>query len=430
MPSTRPARIVMATFEFDMIRAGGLGTVVTALCRALDHSIYEPVVVLPRAGFSVPWRRAGSRSYEGCDVEIFDHAGTEVWLLSNEVFDTDLYPPIAEVGGPNGSFTKADEYGKQLANVLPDMKAGVLHLHDAFGSRALPAARAARIPSVLTVHALHSQYPCVSREENYAADLVDIVTTVSASYGREHEAFFGAPRRTRVVPNGADLSYWALEAAPGGPTAAARAERLRDLLARHSLPMAPTFAYLGRLDPFQKGVDVLVSAYQRLTSANLADFNLLIYGDGELDMRQKVGALAQEASNHVSFSPGMISASEMRSILGAVDCVLIPSLFEPFGLIQLEALAMGSLVIASRTGGLQDVMIEIGHDGGFGRLVTPGSDAGLADAMLELNRLARGSPTELLQELRTLGRARARLFSARSMAEGYEGLYAELLART
>ena len=422
----KPARIVMATFEYGVFRLGGLATAVTALCGELDRSLYQPVVVLPRCGVSVPWRSIASRSYEKFAVEIFDHDGTEVWLLSNSIFDDSIYSAFAEVAGPNGRFPKVDAYGLALAELLPDLDASVLHLHDSFGWRALPVARDRHVPSVLTVHCLHAELDCVVEAERNAVERVDVVATVSESYRLEHESFFGLARKTVIVPNGADPSYWSAETAPGGTTAAARAGRLSNLLARHSMSIAPTFAYIGRLDRHQKGVDVLIAAYHRLVASHLIDFNLLIFGDGVPEMREELLAMAPRDDGHFCCSINFLSAAEVRTILGAVDFVIIPSRFEPFGLIQLEALGMGSVVIASRTGGLQEVMIDIADEGGFGKLVTPGDDAELADAMLEFSRLKLSSSGRL-EELRTRGRARASEFTARATAAKYENVYSDIM---
>jgi glycogen synthase len=122
-------------------------------------------------------------------------------------------------------------------------------------------------------------------------------------------------------------------------------------------------------------------------------------------------------------------------MLGAIDAVVIPSRYEPFGLIQLEAMALGALPVASRVGGLRDVIVDLREPQGFGRLVEAGDAAALAGALGELAALVRSCSEGIaahpeLDELRRRGRARALRSSARAMAEGYQALYLDLIARS
>lgn len=411
------ARILMLTFEYGPIRCGGLATLVTALCGALDLERFEPVVVLPRSSHSPPWRPVAHHTLPSCEADVYRERGCEIWLLSNPVLDGPIYPAPSEHAG----IKKVDEYGERVAELLGTLRVDLVQLHDAFGYKCLYAARRLGLPTVLTIHRLHEDEPTFAFAELASVRLVDEVTTVSHSYLRERQDFFQLRERAQAIPNGLEPGFWSEEYLEPRD----RPERLRLLQRQLGLPPAPTFAYVGRLDSEQKGLDVLLDAQAR----HLAHppHNLLIAGDGEPALAARITAAAASAPGaNVRFLHRQLSRHEVRALLGAVDFAVIPSRFEPFGLIQLEALAMGALPIVSRVGGLRDVLLELHTEGGFGQLFEPGDVEGLAEAMRAMAELARERP-EALERARQAARERARTYSARGMAEQYERLYASLL---
>jgi glycosyltransferase involved in cell wall biosynthesis len=89
---------------------------------------------------------------------------------------------------------------------------------------------------------------------------------------------------------------------------------------------------------------------------------------------------------------GALSRSRMPDFWNSVDIAVVPSLYEPFGLVALEALACGVPVVATAVGGLPEIVV----DGENGILVPPGDPAALAKALLALLtderlRLAEGA---------------------------------------
>ncbi len=413
----RRARILMLTFEYGPIRCGGLATMVTALCRAIDLERFEPVVVLPRSGHSPPWPLVERHTLAYCEAEVYRDGGCEVWLLSNAVLDsTAIYPePMV-----HASIKKTDEYGERVADLLGELRVDLIHLHDAYGYKCLYEARRLGLPSLLTVHRLHEDEPPLAFAELATAHLVDAMSTVSYSYLRERGDFFGRHGQVHVVPNGIDTSFWhedQLPLAPGG-----RPARLRHLLEHLELPERPTFAYVGRLDADQKGLDVLLEAYARHLRS--APVNLVVVGVGEPALAQQLAAAALSGEN-LRFIHRQYAPEEVRSLLGAVDFVLIPSRYEPFGLIQLEAMAMGALPVVSRVGGLKDVIIDLGHEGGFGRSFQAGNAEELASAVQEMTQLLSNVPA--LARARQTAQAGVVSWSAPVMARRYEELYQAML---
>lgn len=164
----------------------------------------------------------------------------------------------------------------------------------------------------------------------------------------------------------------------------------------------------------QKGHAVLLDAFGRLLESRPAA-RLRIVGDGEL--RDALAARARELGidGRVEFT-GTVHPT--LGVLRDADLFVFPSLWEPQGLAVLEAFAAGVPVIASRTGGIVD-MVE---DGSTGLLVEPGDAAGLAAAMNGL--LADPARVRTLVDA---ARERVRDFDVSRIARRYERLYGSLL---
>lgn len=140
----------------------------------------------------------------------------------------------------------------------------------------------------------------------------------------------------------------------------------------------PSFLARGRLVR-DKGFDVALRAFARIISHPAAP-RLTITSDGP--ERANLEALAAELGlgQRVRFT-GWTPAEEVHQLINESTIALVPSrLKEPFGLVALEAAQMGRPVIASRTGGLPDIVT----DSVTGRLVTPDDPVALADAMADL----------------------------------------------
>lgn len=411
------ARILMLTFEYGPIRCGGLATVVTALCRAIDLERFEPVVVLPRSGNSPPWPLVERRSLAYCEAEVYRDGGCEVWLLSNAVLDSAAIYPEPMV---YASIKKTDEYGERVADLLGGLRIDLIHLHDAYGYKCLYEARRLGLPSLLTVHRLHEDEPPLAFAELATVHLVDAVSTVSRSYLDEREDFFRLHSQVHVVPNGIDATFWLEDQLPPPPDG--RPARLRRLLQHLELPERPTFAYVGRLDGDQKGLDVLLAAYARHLRS--APINLVVVGEGDQALAERLAAAAASGDN-LRFIRRQLAPEEVWTLLAAVDFVLIPSRYEPFGLIQLEAMAMGALPIVSLVGGLKDVIVELGREGGFGRSFQAGNAEELASAIQDMTTLAGNMAA--LARARQAALASVTSWSATVMARRYEELYRAML---
>lgn len=138
---------------------------------------------------------------------------------------------------------------------------------------------------------------------------------------------------------------------------------------------APTAIFSGRLTR-QKGVHVLLDAWASVTR-DLPAARLLIAGDGP-----ERATLQHRAPPNVEFL-GQLPPRELERIASAAWVQVVPSIgFESFGLVAVEAMLRGHAVIASRIGGLPELV----EPSGTGMLVEPGDAAELAAALCTLLR--------------------------------------------
>ncbi|MGI8800857.1 MAG: glycosyltransferase family 4 protein [Solirubrobacteraceae bacterium] len=197
---------------------------------------------------------------------------------------------------------------------------------------------------------------------------------VCSEYMRGHLAdVFGADeRRIRVIPNGVEGASPAMAAA--GSAAGAAAVRRR-----WPGPAGPGEAVVllaGRL-VYEKGFQLAFAALPRLLEC-LGPAHLVVAGAGihEDALRAQVDELG--LGNHVSFL-GWVAPADLDELYAAADVCLVPSIYEPFGLVALEAMARGCPCVVADTGGLREIVPH----GEAGLRFTSGDPVSLA-AMVEL----------------------------------------------
>jgi glycosyltransferase involved in cell wall biosynthesis len=174
------------------------------------------------------------------------------------------------------------------------------------------------------------------------------------------------------------------------------------------LPREPFLLFVGDLRP-DKGIDVLLAAYARLRGAP----PLVLIGK-----RWPESPAAMPANVHFleKWPNAAVRAAWQRAEIGVV-----PSVWpEPFGIVVIEALAAGTPVVASRAGGIPEII----GDGREGLLVPPGEPGPLADA---LERLLADPALRTCMSL--AARARARRYTAEAVVPQIERVYLDLLER-
>ncbi len=204
-------------------------------------------------------------------------------------------------------------------------------------------------------------------------------------------------RRCEVVPNGVDLD-----------TFRPAADWPRD---------GGYVLFVGRLVA-QKGVDLLLRAFGALLQ-RCPGSRLIVVGDGELELYLDRLARFLGFPDRVSFVGWRTGAALVELYQGA-QVVVVPSFYEPFGIVALEAMACGRPVIASRVGGLQEIVT----DGVEGYLVDVGDHRKLASRLAGVIL-----DPELRARMGTAALRRAADFSWRRVAGETLALYRELAGR-
>ncbi|MFN8522557.1 MAG: glycosyltransferase [Chloroflexota bacterium] len=180
----------------------------------------------------------------------------------------------------------------------------------------------------------------------------------------------------------------------------------------------PTLLMIARLAP-QKGHRVLFDALPAVL-ARVPDLVLRVVGHEEMSTRAELEAYARErgVAGAVRFEG---FRGDVPSLLEESDCFVLPSMWEGFGLVLLEAMAAARPVVASAVGPIPEIV----QDGVTGRLVPAGDAAALATALLEvLESRALG------RDMGIAGRARAlERFSIETMVDAMSELYERLAGR-
>jgi glycosyltransferase involved in cell wall biosynthesis len=164
-------------------------------------------------------------------------------------------------------------------------------------------------------------------------------------------------------------------------------------------------------------VDIALSAFARVRSA-FPGARLVIGGDGPERERLRRRSDDLGIGDAVVF-PGRVAPAEVLELLDAASLVLVPSRAETFGLVAIEAALMQRPVVASRVGGLREVVAD-----GLTGLLVPADDAG---AMAEAAVALLGDEARC-RRLGMAARARAQvLFSHDRYIDGYVEQYGRLV---
>ncbi len=251
--------------------------------------------------------------------------------------------------------------------VLNDWRPDVVHAHDWLVAHpAVALAQFFDVPLVSTIHATeagrHSGWVSgtVSRQvhalESWLVRESDSLITCSASMRDEISTLFGPElAEISVIRNGIDTGGWpfAMRRARSGPA---------ELL------------YFGRLE-YEKGVHDAITALPRIRRTHPGT-TLTIAGDGtQLDF------LTEQARKHKVLRAtnfvGRVNHSQLLVLLHRADAAVLPSHYEPFGIVALEAAAAGAPLVTSTAGGLGEAVI----DGVTGLSHPPNDVAGLSAAV-------------------------------------------------
>ncbi|KDF01048.1 glycosyl transferase family 1 [Mycolicibacterium aromaticivorans JS19b1 = JCM 16368] len=243
------------------------------------------------------------------------------------------------------------------------------------------------VPHVLTAHSLEPLRPWKAEQlgggyrvslwvERTAVEAADGVIAVSSGMRDDVLSVYPAldPNRVHVVKNGIDTDVWY----PAPP------ERGESVLAELGVdPSRPMVAFVGRITR-QKGVPHLIAAAHRFDPE--IQVVLCAGAPDTPEIAAEVSSAVQELAGRrsgVFWVQEFLPIGKIREILSAATAFVCPSVYEPLGIVNLEAMACGTAVVASDVGGIPEVV----DDGVTGTLVhyestdPVGFEAGLAEAV-------------------------------------------------
>ncbi|MEV4774951.1 glycogen synthase [Microbacterium sp. LWH12-1.2] len=391
-------RVEMITKEYPPAIYGGAGVHVAELVAALRESI------------DVRVRAFGEKR---------DEADTYAYGTPTELADTNA---------------ALQTLGTDLEIVAAIEHADVVHSHTWYANFAGHlASQLHGIPHVLTAHSLEPLRPWKAEQlgggyavssgiEKLAYENAAAVIAVSAGMRADILRSYPNvdPARVRVIHNGIDVERWH----PVHDT---------DFLKSVGMdPDRPSVVFVGRITR-QKGLPYLLQAARRLPP----EVQLVLCAGApdtpEIMAEVQEGVrLLQETRDGVIWIEKMLPREQLSAILTAATTFVCPSVYEPLGIVNLEAMACGAAVVGTATGGIPEVVA----DGITGRLVpieqvqdgtgTPvDPERYVADLAAVLTEVV--SDSERAKAYGEAGRERARTdFSWAAIADTTRALYAEL----
>jgi glycogen synthase len=214
------------------------------------------------------------------------------------------------------------------------------------------------IPFVITVHSLEPLRPWKREQlgggynfslwiEKTALEMADAIIAVSGETKRDIERLFQVdPNRVRVIHNGIDLEEY-------------RRVDSTDALKRHGInPDEPYLLFVGRIAR-QKGIVYLVRAIQFMDPG----FQIVLCAGAPdtpeiaIEM-QKAIEQAKAKRSDIIWIEEMVDRNAVIELYSHAAVFCCPSIYEPFGIINLEAMACGTAVVASAVGGIKEVVVD------------------------------------------------------------------------
>src|SRR5829696_5386834 len=334
-----PSALVGKGIKFDPI--GGMQNHTAELTRALDRRGVVQTVLTTRPPSAPRLQRLG------------DHAR------------------VIRVGLPVRRFRQL--YGLQAAIVAPILaaRADAVHVHLGEDLAVFPigaaAARLHHLPLVLTVHT--SVRHTVAVSDLRSAVLKTLGGPIERWGEHSAEAVLVITPRLRRLLLADGVDEHRIHLIPPGVNSSLFEGPFEDPFAGIGRPRV---LFVGRLTP-QKGVHTLVAAAGLLEDPSV---RVLLVGDGPERKALEREAERIDAGDRVRFL-GFFAHERLPAAMAHTDVLVLPSVYEELGTVLLEAMWAGLPIVASRTGGIPDVI----EDGVNGLLVPPGDPVALARAI-------------------------------------------------
>ncbi len=348
-------RILMLSWEYPPHIVGGLGAHVGALVPALARAGAQVHVVTPRWAGGPPEekvlaeRRRSARSHRV--------AAKRKARVSSAATVYRVPPPVVGMGNFIADVHQTNlnmaERGQRLIDECGDFD--LIHAHDwlvAFAAESLK--RINKCPLIATIHATErgrgrgalngEMAHAINGTEWWLTYEAWRVICASQFMADEVETYFQTPPdKIDVIPNGVDTT----------PFDSLEHQDLADFRTRWARNDERIIFSVGRLVQ-EKGAQLIVEAAPRVL-AELPNCKFIIAGTGWLSDQLKRRVWELGVSDRVDIA-GFISDEDRNRLLKVADVAVFPSLYEPFGIVALEAMAAKCPVIVSSVGGLAEVV--------------------------------------------------------------------------
>ena len=373
-------RVLTLASEFPPAHGYGLGRYVAAHTAALAAQGCEVAVACSNWDGGLPDGTYEADGVEVANSPIFMPVKGYTWVAEVLQANLLLEARAFEMAGRSGGFDLIQIHDWLAASAA-------WSVHELLGA-----------PLVVTMHdtVRGRNQGQLSAEEQYMAEMeawicerADLVLANSEFTRRELIEAYGVDAdKLLVVGCGVDPAAFETDTDP---------RLFRSVLAP---PDAPMISFVGRLTP-AKGPQVLLEAVPHVLRLR-PDAQFIFAGDGAMreGLQRRVHDL--HIGSNVRFT-GHLRGKVLATLYRASELVVVPSLYEPFGMVALEAIAAGRPLIASDTGGLREIMA--GLEGAVP--VPPNDPQALARAILQLladparaRRLAESARTHALERFR------------------------------
>lgn len=348
-------RVMMLSWDFPPRTTGGTAAHVAGLSEGLSRAGHEVVVI------TIAAKPAELEAKQPESIRVIRTLVDLPWLPPSDL--------IARTASANHAATKV---GARLTGDLAGWTPDIVHGHDwRLGWAADSLASRYNVPFVLTMHGTErvrhgGQLPPgaptdISSIEWWLAFQADRMITPTRFMVEQLVTGFELSEDHVVhIPNGIDPELWG--PAPtdddgAGPVAA---------------DGAPLVVSWGQVK-YEKGFQVLARAMHGLRG-RIPEVRSVIAGRGTY-LPELQTQIDVEGVSDIIALPGFLRDNELRNLVHRANCVVIPSLYEPFGIVALEALAAGAPLIVADTGGLAELIA--GTDAGL--TFEPGNPDDLAD---------------------------------------------------
>jgi glycogen(starch) synthase len=406
--------VLMFSWEYPPVVEGGLARHVRGLAEQIVAQGAEVHVV--------------SRGPEATTHE--ERAGVIVHRVAQPPFPREMDAFLRWVATMNLEMSALAE------GLAPELDVDLVHSHDwLVADAARASARRLDRPWVVTVHATEhgrhqgwvQQHPqsVIHRAERAMARQADHLITCSR-YMRGHVAdVFGVePRRITALRNGIDLRG-AQPRQDAAPIASGGAGDPNDpAAARSGFATSDELLVLliGRL-VFEKGFHLALDAlaplvHEREPARPAVRFAVVGTGTAEQDLRRQARRLRLQ---HAGTFLGWVDDERLRGLYRAADVCVVPSIYEPFGIVALEAMAAGCPSIVADTGGLREI-VPAGE--GVGLRFPPGDSPALGRALTRML-----DDPGLRTRIATGARAHVAAFDWPRVAQATREVYARVLAQ-